>query len=80
MVSAGVSWNGKTDIYFTDTKTTKANSECYMKLLNEGLILDCRRIYPNEDYVFQQDGATSHTSHATQSYLEDSTPRFIKKR
>ena len=36
-------------------------------------------MYPNEVNVFQQDGATSHTSRATQSYLEDSTSSFIKK-
>ena len=50
-----------------------------MKLLDEGLLPDCRRMYPNEDYAFQQDGATSHTSRAIQSYLEDSIPNFIKK-
>ena len=50
-----------------------------MKLLDEGLLSDCRRMYPNEVYVFQQDGATSHISRAIQSYLEDSTPSFIKK-
>ena len=36
-------------------------------------------MYPNENSVFQQDGATSHTIRATQSYQEDSTPSFIKK-
>ena len=34
---------------------------------------------PNEDYAFQQDGAISHANRAIQSYLEDSTPSFIKK-
>ena len=58
MVSAGVSWSGKTYIYFIDTKTTKVNSECCMKLLDEGLLPDCRKMSSNEDYVFQQDGAT----------------------
>ena len=61
------------------TKTTKVNSECYMKLLDERLLPDVRRMYPNKDYVFQQDETTSHTRRATHSYLEDSTPRFIKK-
>lgn len=79
MVSAGVSWSGKTDIYFIDTKTTKVDSERYIKLLDEGLLPDCRKLYPNDDFIFQQDGATSHTSRATQSYLEHSTPTFIKK-
>lgn len=79
MVSAGVCWNGKTDIYFLDTRTTKVNSVTYMKLLEEGLLPDCRRLYPNEGFIFQQDGATSHTSRVTQSYLEENTPNFIKK-
>ena len=60
-------------------KINAIDSECYMKLLDEGLLPDYRRMYPYEDYAFQQDGATSHTSHATQSYLKDSTPSFIKK-
>ena len=79
MVSAGVSWQGKTDIHFIDTKTTKVNSENYIKLLEDKLLPDCRKIHPNNDYVFQQDGATSHTSNATQRYLEENTPNFIKK-
>ena len=65
--------------YFMETKINKVNSECYMKLLDEELLPDCRRMYPNEDYAFQQDGATSHTGCAIQSYLEDSTLNFIKK-
>lgn len=79
MVSAGVSWEGKTDIHFIDTRTTKVNSECYMKLLEDGLLPDCRRLYPENNYIFQQDGAASHTSKVTQAYLEQSTPEFIKK-
>jgi len=79
MVSAGVSWNGKTNIHFIDTNKVKVNSESYMQLLGDGLLPDCRRLYPNNDYIFQQDGATSHTSRVTQEYLEANTPEFIKK-
>jgi hypothetical protein len=43
-----------------------------MKLLEEGLFPDCRRLYPHEDYVLQQ--AASHTSKVTQSFLEETTP------
>ena len=52
-----------------------------MKLMDQGLLPDCRRMYPNEDYVFQQDGATSHSRHATQSYPKGGRPTssFIKK-
>jgi hypothetical protein len=37
------------------------------------------RLYPNSDYVFQQDGAPSHTSRLTQGHLAESTPDFINK-
>ena len=66
-------------IYFIDTMTTKVNSKCCTKLLDEGLQPDCRRLYPNEDFTIQPEGATSRTSRATQSYLEDGTQSFIKK-
>jgi len=79
MVSAGISWEGKTQIHFINTKTAKVNSESYINLLNNGLLPDCRRLYPDEDYIFQQDGAPSHTSRLTQNHLEQNTPNFIKK-
>ena len=79
MVSGGVSWNGKAKIHFIDTTKTKVNSENYQKLLEDGLLPDCRHLYPQDNYIFQQDGATSHTSKATQDYLRRKTPDFIKK-
>ena len=36
-------------------------------------------LYPNEDWVFQQDGAPAHTSKTTQEYLDGATPDFIRK-
>lgn len=57
----------------------KVNSQTYMELLEDGLLPDCRQLYPNDTYIFQQDGATSHTSRVTQEYLEQNTPKFIKK-
>ena len=70
MVSAGVSWKGKTRIHFIDTERTKVNNESYKNLLEIGLLPDCRRLYPNGDWVFQQDGAPTHTSKTTQEYLD----------
>ena len=78
MVSAGVSWKGKTRIQFIDTECTKVNSESYTNLLEIGLP-DCRRLYPNGDWVFQQDGAPAHSSKTTQEYLDGATPDFIRK-
>ena len=65
MVSAGVSWNGKTDIHFIDTNKTTVNSKSYIKLLDDGLLPDCRRLYPENDFrpIFQRTlNKLSHTS------------------
>ena len=70
---------GKRFIYFIDATTTKVNSECYLNPLENGLWPDWRKLYPYDDYVFQQGGATSHTSRLTQNYLEEFTPPFLKK-
>ena len=69
IVSAGVSWNGKTRIHFIDTTKTKVNSANYIKLLDKKLLPDCRKLYPNGNFILQQDGATSHSSKLTQDYL-----------
>ena len=58
---------------------TKVNSESYKNLLEIGLLPDCRRLYPNGDWIFQQDGAPAHTSKTTQEYLDGATPDFIRK-
>ena len=73
MVSAGVSWKGKTRIHFIDTERTKVNSEMYKNLLEIGLLPDCRQLYSNGDWVFQQDGAPA------QEYRDGATPDFIRK-
>ena len=31
--------------------------ESYIKLLDDGLLPDFRRLYPENDFIFQQDGA-----------------------
>jgi len=79
MISAGVSWNGKTDVHFFVTKNSKVNSENYIELLGSKLLPDCRRLYPEDDFIFQQDRAPSHTSYATQSFLNSKTPNLMTK-
>ena len=55
MVSAGVSMRGKTRIHFIDT-SKKVNSECYIKLLDDNLLPDCRTLYPDNDFIFNKMG------------------------
>ena len=68
MVSAGVG-----------TKTTKVNLENYIKLLRDHLLTSCKRIYPNENFILQQDGATSHSNRGTQTFLSTENITFIAK-
>ena len=70
MVSAGVSMRGKTTIHFIDTSKTKVNSECYIKLLDDNLLPNCRTLYPDNDFIFQQDWAPSHTSRIAQEHMD----------
>lgn len=80
MVSAGISWNGKTNIHIIEPgPNAKVDSNAYCHLLAERLLPDCRQLYPDNDYTFQQDGATSHTSNLSQNFLMQNTPNFIKK-
>ena len=79
MVSAGVSWNGKTHIHFIYTKSTKDNAESYINLLENKLLTDCVRLYPSNNFILQQDGTSSHTSKLTQKFLTSKNIEFIKK-
>ena len=47
---------GLRGIHFIDTNTTKVNSENCIKLFNRGLLRDCKRLYPDNDFIFRQDG------------------------
>ena len=75
MVSAGVSWNGKT--IFSSTLKRLVNQKIYVDFLKTSLMPECRRLYPDNDYVFLQDSAPPHRAKATQNFLRDNTPDFI---
>lgn len=77
MVSAGVSYSGKTKIFFLETENAKVNSAAYIRLLQENLLPACRKLHPS-GFILQQDGAPSHTSKATQECLARHC-RFIAK-
>ena len=77
MVSAGVSWNGKTEIFFIDPQKTKINQKTYIDFLKTSLLPECRRLYPDNDFVFMQDSAPSHRAKASQNFLRENTPDFI---
>jgi len=42
------------------------------------LVQDCHNLLQN-NFIFQQDGASAHTSHSTQDWISQNTPEFIQK-
>ena len=74
MISAAVSKLGKTSLYIIE-QGVRIDSEYYCSSLLSQLIPDMNALSPNEDYIFQQDGARSHTSKYTMRYLDDNLPQ-----
>ena len=80
MVSAGVSWNGVTKPFFIDPQKSKVNATYYTNYLRKKLMPACLELYPDNDFYFMQDGASSHTSNLCQDLLQETCPRrFITK-
>ena len=48
-------------------------------MLHQTVGPDCHTLYPDNDIIFQQDWAPSHTSWITQEHLDANTPEFIGK-
>jgi len=44
MVSAGVSWNGKTEFFSLTLKRLKVNQKTYIDFLKTSLLPECRRL------------------------------------
>ena len=80
MVSAGLTWHGVTRPIFVGKQGVKVNAINYKKHLEKQLFPAIERIYPRNDWIFLQDGASSHTSNLVQEFLNEVIPRhFIKK-
>ena len=74
MISAAVSKLGKTSLYIIE-QGVRIDSEYYCSSLLSQLIPDRNALSPNEDYIFQQDGARSHTPKYTMRYVDDNLPQ-----
>ena len=74
--------NGVTPHFFCGrTAKTKVTGNYYTKHLRTQLIPACEKLYPENNFTFQQDGATSHTCNVCQAYLKDTLGRgrFVSK-
>ena len=80
MVSAGLTWHGVTRPIFVNNKGLKINAKNYRNHLKRQLFPAIEKVYPRDDWIFLQDGASSHTSNIIQNLLSETIPRrFIKK-
>jgi len=68
MVSAGVSFEGKTRLHFIELGL-RMNGAYYANLLQNQLLPDCRVLYPDGEFVLQQDSAPAHTAHVVTDML-----------
>lgn len=79
MVSAGVSYRGKTRLHFVEPGV-KVNADYYSNtLLRQGLIPDCVQLFPDRNFIFQQDSAPSHTARLTVHFLQEQNIPFWGK-
>ncbi|XP_074597265.1 uncharacterized protein LOC141852231 [Brevipalpus obovatus] len=77
MVWAGISWNGKTKLRFIQPGV-KINSVYYINnVLKPFINEDLKKLYPDNDGIFHQDSAPSHTSKRTLEFLRSSGINFI---
>jgi hypothetical protein len=80
MVSAGISWYGATRPFFVGEKGMKVNSKVYHQHLKKELFPAANLPVNRNDWIFAQDGASSHTSNPVQGFLKDTLKRpFIAK-
>ena len=67
MVSVGVSWNRKTNIFFVNLishRKQKFDQNCYIDLLKISLLVEWRRHYPGSEFEFLQE-CLSHRAKVT---------------
>ena len=79
MVWAGLSIYGPTKTYFINEKETVNTAVNCNKILpfakREGM-----RLFDGRKYIFQQDGATPHTSNMFQNWCKNNFGQFIPKK
>lgn len=79
MVWAGVSANQRTNLVFVE-KGVKINSHTYRDLILEPVVKQCgHKLFQDQHWIFQQDGAPSHTANMIQEWCRREIPEFITK-
>lgn len=53
------------------------NAEKYQEILHTALLPSIPKLYSNEDFVFQQDGASCHTAKSTKKWFGDNNIKVL---
>jgi inhibitor of nuclear factor kappa-B kinase subunit alpha len=79
MVFAAISGNGVCSLKFIDPGC-KVNQHYYREAILEQTVLPwAQRTFHNQNWIFQQDGATSHTAKTTQAFCRQHFCDFLAK-
>lgn len=76
MVWGALSYNGVLPLIFVD-KGVKINQQFYKTEILEKMLPECHKLYPEENWTFQQDSAPAHSAKTTQAWCEQNCPDFI---
>ena len=74
MVFAAITTDGHKSLIIFVKANTKINSDIYIEILKEKIYSWALSIYGKGLFVFQQDGAPSHTAQKTQEWLTVNFP------
>ena len=75
MVAMGACWHGMGRVHFV-AQHERLNAHGYLAILENVFALDLARLYGNNPYIFQQDGASAHTSIVSQQWRRDNLAAF----
>lgn len=79
MVFAAISGAGVCDLQFVD-RGVKINQHVYREdILRAVVLLWAQRTFQDRPYIFQQDGAPSHTARTVQEFCKDNFHDFLAK-
>jgi inhibitor of nuclear factor kappa-B kinase subunit alpha len=79
MVFAAISGAGLCDLKFVD-KGVKVNQHIYCEDILRATVLPwAQQTFPNVPYMFQQDGAPSHTARSVQEFCKENFHDFLAK-
>lgn len=79
MVWGAISLRGPLPLVFID-KGVKINAKYYLEeVLQRNLLPELQKMYGDDYYCFQQDGAPAHTANVVQAWCERNLTDFIKK-